>query len=115
MYNFKEFFTKNFDYTILMEARANRGTYIKNPTLLDEEDLDFLYQIDQTYWVEALQNRIQKTWSLLKTRQNIRNRISTEILNAIKEKFGGSQKAYQRKSQGETRNIALNQSNLEEF
>jgi hypothetical protein len=118
MYNFKEFFTKNFDYTILMEARANRGTYIKNPTLLDEEDLDFLYQIDQTYWVEALQHRIQKTWSLLKTRQNIRNRISTEILNAIKEKFGGSQgsqKAYQRKSQGEKRNIALDQSNIDEF
>ena len=93
MYNFKEFFTKTFDYTILIEARANRGTYNKNPTLLDEEDLDYLYQIDQTYWKEALQQRIQKTWNLLKDRQNIRNRITREMLSEIKSKFGLSKTA----------------------
>jgi len=93
MYNFKEFFTKNFDYTILLEARANRGTYIKNPTLLDEEDLDYLYQIDQSYWKEALQQRIQKTWNLLKDRQNIRNRIAKEMLSEIKSKFSLSKTA----------------------
>ena len=115
MHNFKEFFTKNFDYTNLLEARAYRGTYIKSPTLLDEEDLDFLYQIDQSYWVKALQQRIQKTWNLLKNRKDIQNIISKKILNAIKETFWGSQgsqKAYQRRSQGEKRKIDLNQENL---
>lgn len=115
MYNFKEFFIKNFDYTILLEASAYRGTYSKTPILIDEEDLDFLYQIDQKFWGVALQQRIQKTWNLLKIRQDIRNKISTEILNTIKNKFGGAQKAYERKLQGQKRKIFLDESNINEF
>jgi len=114
MYNFKEFFAKNFDYTILMEARANRGTYIKSPILIDEEDLDFLYQIDQNYWSEALQSRIQKTWGLLKYRQNIRNKIIRNILSEIKSKFGLSKTA----AGGvrvKKRIISIDTSNLEDF
>lgn len=83
MYNFKEFFNKNFNFKMLSEAY--RGWHSEKPILYDYEDLDFLYQIDQKYWEDALKARYMKTWELLKNRENIRNRIIKEMINASKE------------------------------
>jgi hypothetical protein len=83
MYNFKEFFDKNCNFKMLLEAY--RGWHSEKPILYDYEDLDFLYQIDQKYWEDALKARYMKTWELLKNRENIRNKIIREMIDASKE------------------------------
>ena len=82
MYNFKEFFNKNCTFKMLLEAY--RGWHSEKPILYDYEDLDFLYQIDQKYWEDALKARYMKTWELLKNRENIRNKIIKEMIDASK-------------------------------
>lgn len=83
MYNFKEFFNRNYNFNMLLEAY--RGWHSEKPILYDYEDLDFLYQIDQKYWEDALKARYMKTWELLKNRENIRNKIIREMIEASKE------------------------------
>lgn len=83
MYNFKEFFSKNYDFQILLEAV--RGRYSKKPVLYDNEDLDFLYQLDQKDWISALKARYMKAWELLRSRQKIRSSIIKEMLSYVKQ------------------------------
>jgi hypothetical protein len=123
MYNFKQFFNKNYDFTVLLEAV--RGGFPKEAVLYDDEDLDFLYQIDQKYWVNALRLRYLKTWSLLKTRQEIRNRIIREMLNAIKQsEFSKPVSVKAFKKEGENRQeigtrrvnkLYINKNNIDKF
>lgn len=83
MYNFKEFFKRNYDSPILLEAF--RGSYPKKPVLYDNEDLDFLYQFDQRDWINALNYRYKSAWAALKKRQDVRNKIIKEMISSLKK------------------------------
>lgn len=115
MYNFKEFFKKNYDFSVLLEAY--RGSYPKQPLLYDDEDLDFLYQLDQTDWSGALEYRYRMTWRALRKRQEIRNKIIREMLSAVKRsEFIKTTEV--KTSKGETRKsykIYINRSNVDQF
>lgn len=118
MYNFKEFFKRNYDFPILLEAY--RGSYSKKPVLYDDEDLDFLYQFDQKNWVKALKYRYDLTWKALRRRQEVRNKIIREMLSEVKAsqfvkpvefKIQQGDKEETRKSY----KLYINSSNIEEF
>jgi hypothetical protein len=78
MFNFKNFFVSNHDTEFILEAR--RGDTPESSVLLDEEDLDFLYQIDYTLWTYAISTRYEVLLEELKKRDAVRKKIESAFV-----------------------------------
>jgi hypothetical protein len=87
MNTFKEFFKANHDYSIFLEM-AYREHVVKRPVSIDNEDIDFLYQVDQKDWPEALKTRYDVLYKLLENRDKVRNNIKKELFKEIEKSFG---------------------------
>jgi hypothetical protein len=87
MNTFKEFFKANHDYSILMEM-AYREHVVKRPVSIDNEDIDFLYQVDQKDWPMALKTRYDVLYKLLENRDKVRDNIKKELFKEMEKSFG---------------------------
>ena len=77
MFDFKKFFSyHNTDF--ILEAR--RGETPEGAVLLDEEDLDFLYQVDYKNWTNAMSTRYEVLLDELKRRDDTRKKIEALFL-----------------------------------
>jgi hypothetical protein len=78
MFNFKNFFVRNHNTDFILEA--NRGDTPESSILLDEEDLDFLYQIDYKNWTYAISTRYEVLLDELKNRDSVRKLIEAQFV-----------------------------------
>lgn len=78
MFNFKNFFGNNHNTDFIVEA--NRGDTPESSVLLDEEDLDFLYQVDYNFWTYAISTRYEVLLDELKNRDAIRKKIEAQFV-----------------------------------
>lgn len=77
MFDFKNFIKDQFIY------EANIGESPENAVLIDNDDLDFLYQFDYQYWRHALHSRYEVLLDLLRSRDNVRKSIEAQFIKSF--------------------------------
>ena len=87
MNTFKEFFKANHDYSVFLEM-AYREHVVKRPVSIDNEDIDFLYQVDQKDWPDALDKRYDVLYKSLENRDKVRTNVKKELFKQLEKAFG---------------------------
>jgi len=85
MFNFKNFFSKNHNTDFILEA--NKGDTPESAILIDNEDLDFLYQLDYKYWADAMIARYDVLLDELKIRDEKRRTVEMVFLKEFKKAY----------------------------
>jgi len=84
MFDFKKFFSyHNTDFIV----EANRGDTPESSVLLDDEDLDFLYQVDYKYWSSAMSSRYEVLLDELKRRDSARRTVEARFWDDFKKSY----------------------------
>lgn len=84
MFDFKKFFSHhNTDFIV----EANRGDTPESSVLLDNEDLDFLYQVDYEDWASALSTRYEVLLDELKRRDSARRTLEARFWDDFKKSY----------------------------
>lgn len=79
----KMFDFKNFLKEMNFFSEANIGESPETAVLIDNEDLDFLYQMDFQHWKNALHTRYEVLLDLLKSRDNVRKSIEAQFIKSF--------------------------------
>jgi len=78
MFDFKNFFKK-----LDQISEANIGESPETAVLIDNDDLDFLYQLDYQHWKNALHTRYEVLLDSLRSRDNVRKSVEAQFIKSF--------------------------------